>query len=195
MTSFSFLRTSCTLAFRLPVSLTLLVAIAAVPVTSFAADKSADAAAANSGTTLVKEDIAFLQGANQGGMLEVKTSELAIKRNALAGTDLEFAKKMIDEHKKINKELADLATKKGLVPNEGFDEGMQKKYDDLVKTDDAKLLKEYRACQVKSHKMAVSAFKDAADDCKDVDVKAFAAKHLPHLQAHLDEAKRLEDTK
>jgi len=144
-------------------------------------------------TTLNKDDVKFLQMANQGGLMEIKTSELLAKRNA-TGPVAEFAKKMITEHESVNKELAALASKKGITLPTALDEDTQKKYDALAKVDDAKLNKEYMECQIKAHKSAVSAFKDAADDSKDADVKAAAAKHLPHLQAHLDEAKRIEDT-
>ena len=146
-------------------------------------------------TTLSKDDIKFLQMANQGGLLEIKMSELVAKRNTnVTGAPADFAKKMITEHGSVNKDLTTLATKKGVTLQTSLDEDTQKKFDALAKTEDGKLAKEYMECQIKAHKAAVSGFKDAADDSKDVDVKAFATKHLPHLQAHLDEANRVEDT-
>ncbi len=178
------------LARALPLSLALALAMPlALPSLAHAADKMGDT---TSSTMLAKNDIEFLKVANQCNMLEIKEAELVVKRNA-SGANLDFAKKMITDHEKVNEELAELATKKGVTLPTGLNEDMQKKYDSLAKTDDAKINKEYFECQVKEHKKAVSAFKDAAEDSKDTDVKAFAAKHLPHLQAHLDEAKRLED--
>lgn len=144
-------------------------------------------------TVLSKDDVKFLQMANQCGLLKIKASELAAKRH-VTGPTAEFAKKMVSEHESVNKDLSSLASKKGLTLPTMLDEDTQKKYDALAKMDDAKMANEYMECQVKAHKTAVSEFKDAADDSKDVDVKAFAAKHLPHMQAHLDEAKRIEDT-
>ncbi len=141
---------------------------------------------------LAKDDLEFILAANQGGLFEIKTSELAKQRN-VTGANLEFAKQMISDHEAVNQELGALAAKKGVTLPTTLDESMQKKYDALAKTEDSKLAKEYLAYQVKAHKDAVSAFKSAASDSKDTDVKAFAAQHLPHLQAHLDAAKRLED--
>ena len=144
-------------------------------------------------TALNKDDVKFLQMANQCGLMEIKTSELLAKRN-VTGPVADFAKKMITEHTAVNKEMTALASKKGVTLPTALDENSQKKYDSLAKNDDAKMSEEYMECQIKEHKAAVSIFKDAAEDSKDADVKAIAAKHLPHMQAHLDESKRIEDT-
>lgn len=170
-----------------------LAAAVAMPMT-FAELNAADRTDTNTpSANLSKEDVKFLQMANQCGLLKIKAAELATKRNA-SGAPLDYAKKMITDHEAVNKELAALASKKGVALPTVLDEDTQKKYDALAKTEDAKMGKEYMDCQVKAHKAAVSSFKDAADDSKDADIKAFAAKHLPHMQAHLDEAKRVEDT-
>ena len=100
---------------------------------------------------------------------------------------------MVSSHQAVNKELAELASRKGVMLSDTLNKDMQEEYDELAKNDDAKLNKEYIECQVKAHKMAVDAFEDAAEDSKDADVKAFAVKNLPHLKAHLDEVKRMDD--
>lgn len=172
-----------------------LVAAVALPLTfpALSAAEHTETTTTTTTTALNKDEVKFLQTANQGGLLEIKTSELVTKRN-ITGPAADFAKKMIADHESVNKELVSLASKKGVTLPTALDEETQKKYDSLAKVDDAKLGKEYMECQIKAHKAAVSAFKDAADESKDSDVKAIAAKHLPHLQAHLDEAKRIEDT-
>lgn len=174
--------------------LTLAIAMA-LPLTfsALGAAERTDTTTTTTTTSLNKDDVKFLQMANQGGLLEIKTSELVAKRN-VTGAAADYAKKMITEHESVNKELSSLASKKGVTLPTALDVDTQKKYDSLVKVDDAKLGKEYMEAQVKAHKAAVSSFKDAADDSMDVDVKAIATKHFPHLQAHLDEAKRIEDT-
>jgi putative membrane protein len=45
---------------------------------------------------------------------------------------------------------------------------------------------------VNDHKKAVAAFEKAANDSKDPDVKAFAAKTLPTLKSHLSMAEDLQ---
>jgi putative membrane protein len=175
----------------LPLTLALALAVpVALSNVAFAADH-VDATTSNS-TIVSKDDVKFLNLANQGGLLEVKSAEFASKRN-ISGPAADFAKKVSKEHEAINADLTSLASKKGVHLPTALDEDAQKKFDKLAKVEDGKLAKEYIEYEIKAHKAAISEFKDAADDSKDVDVKAFAAKYLPHLQAHLDEAKRIED--
>ncbi len=178
---------------RLPLACSLALLLAgsgALTTPAGAAETAAETAAAAS--TLNKDDAEFVRMALLGGMVEVKTSELAVKRNILTGADLEFAKKIVSDHNTINDEITALARTKGLTLPTALDEKMQKKVDDLGKKSDKDLREAYLECQVDGHKKAVSAFKSASDDAKDGDVKAFAAKHLPHLQQHLETVKALE---
>ena len=174
----------------LPLTLALALALpVALSTVAFAADH---VDATTTSTTVSKDDVKFLDRSNQCGLLEVKSAELAAKRN-ISGPAADFAKKVTKEHAAINAELATLASKKGVHLQTTLDEDTQKKHDKLAKVEDSKLAKEYIEYEIKAHKAAISEFKEAADDSKDVDVKAFAAKYLPHLQMHLDEAKRIED--
>lgn len=179
---------------RLPLacSLTLLLAGGGALATFAGAADNTAAESAAASSSLNKDDAEFLRMALLGGMAEVKTSELAIKRGILTGADLEFAKKMVSDHSTVNDEITALAKTKGLALPSALDEKLQKKVDDLGKKSDKDLREAYLECQVDAHKNAVSGFKTASEDAKDGDVKAFAAKHLPHLQQHLDTVKALE---
>ncbi len=141
-------------------------------------------------TSLNKDDAEFVRMALLSGMAETKASELAIKRG-LAGADLEFAKMMTEAHSEMDGELKSLARAKGVAIPTALDETLQKKQDELGRKTDVELPEAYRESQVAAHKSAVSAYKTASDDAKDVDVKAFAAKYLSHLQVHLEKAKAL----
>jgi putative membrane protein len=149
------------------------------------------AADSDSGGTLSKADNKFLHHAAEGNLLEIKTSELALKRG-LAGDEKTFAQKMIDDHTQVDTELRTLAQSKGITLSTTPDDKVQKKLEKLGKQNDKDFAEAYFECQVEAHKDAVSAYKDATEGAKDTDVKAFAAKHLPHLQGHLDEAQALE---
>lgn len=177
-------------------SMTLVVGLAIACVLALALSPmvvAADTSAVTSPTLPVeKRDVEFIQQSNQCGLLVTKVSELAIQRN-LSGQNLDFAKQVVSDHKSLDKDLTALASKRGITLPTALDEDTQKKYDSFAKTEDTKLAKEYLAFAIKEHKKAVSAFKDAAADSKDADVRAFAAQYLPQLQVHLDEAKRLKD--
>ena len=173
----------------LPLTLALAMAL---PITLSTAAFAEDHADMSTTSTVSKDDVKFLNRANQCGLVEVKSAELAAKRN-ISPLAAEFAKKIASEHGSMNAELTALASKKGVHLPTTLDEDAQKKYDKLAKVEDGKLAKEYLEYEVKAHKAAISDFKESADDSKDLDVKAFAGKYLPHLQAHLDEAKRIAD--
>ena len=151
-----------------------------------------DLTAADSGGTLAKADNKFIHHAAEGNLLEIKTSELALKRG-LAGDEKTFAQKMIDDHTQVDTELRILAQSKGVTLSKIPDEKSQKKIDKLGKQNDKNFAQAYFECQVQAHKDALSTYMDASEGAKDADVKAFAAKHLPHLQELLDEAQTLEN--
>jgi putative membrane protein len=148
------------------------------------------AAASAADAALDKYDTKFLITAAHAGALEIRTSEMAQKRT-LSPEETRFAKQIIDDHTAMAHELEALATKKGVVLPKDTDEKGQKKIDKLAATKDTDFPSAYADCQVSAHKDAVSLFKDAADDAKDPEVRAFASKYLPTLQQHLDHAKAL----
>lgn len=141
-------------------------------------------------STLNKADADFVSSALLAGLAEVKTSELALKRG-LTGTDRDFAKMIVDDHSAVNDELKSIAKTKMVAIPTALDEKQQAKLDELGKKNDADFPAAYFAYQVSAHKAAVSAFTETSDNAKDVDVKAFATKHLGALQTHLVQAKAL----
>ena len=54
--------------------------------------------------------------------------------------------------------------------------------------------KAYVEAMVDGHKKAVKLFTDAAQNCKDPDLKAFATKTLPTLKMHLDSIQAIHDS-
>jgi putative membrane protein len=161
----------------------LMIALCSLP---FIAAQAADAL-----PPVDKNDAEFVRKAATAGMMEIHTSELALRRG-LSADERKFAQQMIDDHTKVNKELATLAEKKGIAVPKAIDQDGQAKVDKLAKVEEKKFAEEYLECQVKDHKDAVSLFEDESKDGKDPELRAFAATHLPHLKGHLDTAKQLE---
>jgi putative membrane protein len=139
-----------------------------------------------------KQDQEFARQAAIAGMVEIQTSELALKRG-LTGDDKQFADMMIDDHKKADKELKAIAEKKGITLPTTLDEKSHEKVDKLGKANDKEFAERYFECQIDAHKKAVDLFEDEADKGKDPDLKAFAIATLPTLKTHLDHAKKMED--
>ena len=139
---------------------------------------------------LDKYDSKFLITASQAGNLEIHSSEIAQKR-LLAPEEISFAKKIVADHTAMAHELEALASKKGVTLPKDIDEKGQKKMDALSATKETAFAEAYVDSQVSAHKEAVSIFKDAAENAKDADVRAFATKYIPTLNQHLDAAKTL----
>ena len=73
-----------------------------------------------------------------------------------------------------------------------MDKAHQSKLDKLSGLSGADFTKEYESMQVSAHKDAVSLFERYSKSGDNTDLKAFAAKTLPHLQEHLKMAQALK---
>jgi putative membrane protein len=132
----------------------------------------------------------FVTVAANSDMLEIASSKLALsKGDAKTKT---FAEKMIEDHTKTSNELKALAggTLKVDLPT-AMDKTHQSKLDKLSALTGADFTKEYESMQVSAHKDAVSLFERYSKGGDNPNLKAFAAKHLPHLQDHLKMAEGL----
>jgi putative membrane protein len=140
-----------------------------------------------------KDDSEFAVKAANGGMMEVELARLASTK-ATSTPVKEFAKKMMDDHMKANDELQSIATQKNITLPAALSEESQKDVDRLSKLSGTEFDKEYMSFMVDDHQEDVDEFKKASDECKDPELKAFAAKTLPVLQSHLDMAKQTKET-
>lgn len=136
-------------------------------------------------------DKSFLQNAYQDGLAEVKMGELGQSKTANADVKA-LASMMVTDHTAANGELKTLSdNKKVSLSNDPS----------LVAQGKAKLLdvrsgdsfdKAFVDDLVSDHKKDIEAFEKAANEAKDPDVKAFAAKTLPTLRHHLAMAEQVQ---
>lgn len=161
---------------------------------SVAADRAEQAPqqAPTPATQLSKQDTDFFEDAAQGGLLEVRLGQLAVK-NATNEEVRKYAQRMIDDHSKLNTQLAQIAhQKRGLVVPNALDKKHQNEIDKLAQQTGAKFDRDYMSRMVDDHEKDVKAFDKQARDGKDADLKALAASTLPTLQDHLTQAKEIE---
>ncbi|HMB95023.1 MAG TPA: DUF4142 domain-containing protein [Tepidisphaeraceae bacterium] len=150
-----------------------------VSVRAFADDKPDKA----TGGSLSHGDMKFVDEAAQGGMTEVKASQMAVDK-AVAPSIKSFAQKMIDDHSKANSELQSLALSKGVTVPSELDSHHQKMIDKLAGLSADDFDKAYVEDMVKDHKDTVDMFEKFAERGDDHDLKTWAAKTLPTLQMH-----------
>ena len=155
-----------------------------------ATDQSARAAAGDS-SKLVRADRSFLENAAQGGLAEVEGSKLAEQKAASADVK-SFAARMIKDHTMVNEELTKLASSKGYTPPNEPSVVQRTELKGLSALDGERFDKMYSSrIGVAAHEKTVKLFQEAAKNAKDPDIKAFAAKHVPDLEQHLQMARDL----
>ena len=140
-----------------------------------------------------KDDQDFLVKAASGGLMEVQLGKLTAQKATNAAVK-NFGQMMVSDHSKVNDELKMLASQKNITIPSMPGEDEQKHINKLT---DAKtgrdFDRDYMAMMVDDHKEDVKKFEKAANDCKDPDIKAFAAKYVPTLKQHLDSAQAIRD--
>lgn len=104
-----------------------------------------------------------------------------------------FATQMIKDHTETSTELKAIAAKMNHTLPTALDSAHQKKIDNLKAEKNGKDFDEkYIDEQVTAHKNAVDLFERYSKSGENADLKAFASKHLPHLQGHLKMAQDLD---
>lgn len=144
------------------------------------------AQAADPTSTLNAADEKFVKAASQHGIGEVQIAALGVKKSAREDVKA-LAEKMVTDHTALNAELTALAQTKGVQISAVTDPSDTSTMKDLENTNtgpdfDKAFLNQLEA----DHKEAISLFEDAAEDSTDAAVKAWAAKVLPDLKAHLE---------
>jgi putative membrane protein len=135
----------------------------------------------------------FTTDAVSAGMTEVALSRLAIQKST-SPTIKAFAHMMIKDHSEAGAKLKAIAkTDKIPVPSAPMPE-QQAVAKDLSAKSGPAFDAAYAAQMVKDHEKAVTLFTAASDDADlQPNLRTFAAKTLPKLAHHLDEAKKLND--
>ena len=167
--------------------------------TRFAIPFSALAALVLSGSSVFADsaavdssDKSFLQNAYEDGLAEVKAAQLGQTKSANADIKA-FSDHIAADHTKANAELKTLADSKKVSVSDSPSLVAQAKGKLFETKSGAGFDKAFAEAMVNDHKKAVEAFEKAANEGKDADVKAFAAKTLPTLKMHLSMAEELQN--
>jgi putative membrane protein len=129
-------------------------------------------------------DQSFVIEAARGGMAEVELGKLAT-RNASNARVKQFAERMAADHGKANAELKSLAESKGITIPMDLGETHKETRDRLAKLSGTAFDNAYIQAMVADHEEDVLAFQKESASGTDPAVKAFAARTLPTLEAHM----------
>ena len=137
------------------------------------------------------DDKEFMTKAAQGGMLEVALGQQVA--NKATNSDIKaLASKVAADHASANEELKELAAKKGLSLPTQLKEDHQEDIAEMAKLSGSKLDAKYADELVEEHEKDVKAFREAANELKDPELRAWAAKTLPILESHLEQARQIK---
>lgn len=134
----------------------------------------------------------FMTEAAVGGMAEVELGRLASTKAQNADVK-KFAQMMVADHTKANAELKTLAAGKGVTLPTELDAKHKSAMTELQNLSGADFDKAYVAAQLADHEKTVKLFQTQSQSTTDADLKAFAAKNLPTLQAHLEMVRSLNN--
>jgi putative membrane protein len=140
------------------------------------------------------DDKKFLKDAAMGSMTETQLGKLAAEK-ASSENVKQFGQKLASDHAKAAEELKQVAAKENIQIPESLDSKHQSKVDKLSKLSGPQFDKAFVKDQMKDHEKDVDHYKAEAQYGTNPDVKMVAAKQLPTLQKHLDEAKNLNKQK
>lgn len=141
----------------------------------------------------LEDDSDYLVFAAETDLKEIELGKLAQTKGMHAETKA-FGKMMQDMHTKSFDELKAAAAAKNItIPQSLTEDGK-----DAVEKLNGKTGHDFDAAyaddMVDGHEKAIDKITKAADKAQDPDIKTWAAKLLPNLQSHLEQAKKLEAT-
>jgi len=134
----------------------------------------------------------FVQTAATSDLYEVEAGKIAAAKGQSDAVK-QFGQHMVEAHSQTTAELKGVveAEKINVTLPTALDEKHQRMIEDLNAAHEAEFDKTYAKQQVSAHEKAVDLFSRYADKGDDAVVKAFAAKTLPAIKQHLEEAKAL----
>ncbi|WP_026734061.1 DUF4142 domain-containing protein [Fischerella sp. PCC 9605] len=137
-------------------------------------------------------DREFVTQAAQSNLTEIQLGQLAQKKGATSAVQ-QYGQRMVQEHTQANSQLQQLAEQKNLTLPQDIGEQNKELVANLSKLSGTNFDRAYINQMVQEHEKAVSLFQRQAEEGQDPDLKAFAAKTLPNLQEHLEQARSLAD--
>jgi len=137
------------------------------------------------------DDADFVAKAASGGMHEVELGKIAMTQ-AKNDDVKKFAEMMVTDHGKANDELKKAAKEAGVNVPDKMSEEDQKEVDKFKDYKGTNFDQDYMKHMLSDHEKDVALFKRASKEAKNPKIKDFATKTLPIVQAHLDQARKIQ---
>lgn len=138
------------------------------------------------GDTTAKDKM-FLKDAAEGGMTEIKASQLALKKSK--NDDVKaYAQKMIDDHMKLMADMKPLMDKMSVKAPTMLKPEHKAAAQRMMAKSGASFDKEYVKDMVTDHHKTLAKFQTEVDTTSNADLKATVTSAIPVIKEHTDSA-------
>jgi putative membrane protein len=137
--------------------------------------------------------INFVEKATLSNMFEIESAKLALERSKVQPIK-DYAQAILDTHTASASELAPLSSAALVTQPTQLDSGFQSQLKQLQEASVEDFDDRYLDQQTEVHENTASLLKDFSANGKDAQLQAFALKMLPIVEAHLTQAKALDDS-
>lgn len=144
----------------------------------------------SAGATAASPDAALLRDIAQASLGEIAAGLLAAKK-AKSDTVRQYAQQMVEDHREILDQGKALASARQLPLPKGPDLKHQEAMRKLEVLKDEEFDRAYMEQMVQGHASTLQLLHRAASEAKDPALRNHAREAQPHIQAHLDIAKRI----
>lgn len=155
-------------------------------------DTTARANAVTADVNLNGDEKTFLLAAATGGLMEVEAATVAIQLSKNEAVKA-FAKMMLTDHTRANKELQAIVSAKGMNLPTTLSEEKQMHLADLKKLNGNKFEEQYMTMMIADHAKTVKLFSEGSL-LQDSSLKSFASRTLPVIAGHYKEAVKIGKT-
>lgn len=145
---------------------------------------------AGAGATAASPDAALLRDIAQASLGEIAAGQLAAKK-AKSDTVRQYAQQMVEDHREILDQGKALAAARQLPLPKGPDLKHQEAMRKLEVLKGEEFDRAYMEQMVQGHASTLQLLHRAASEAKDPALRKHAQEAQPHIQAHLDIAKRI----
>ena len=135
----------------------------------------------------------FVMEAASGGMMEVELGQMAQQKGSNAKVK-DFGAMMVKDHTAANDELKSIAASKNIELPASLKDKHAEHVKEVGEKSGKEFDEEYMELMAEDHEEDVEKFEKAANNLTDPELKAFAAKTLPVLRKHLEEAKSINSS-
>ncbi|MBC7835055.1 MAG: DUF4142 domain-containing protein [Phycisphaerales bacterium] len=155
-------------------------------------DRDDDRRSGTAERAMEKSDSAWIQDVAQGGMSEVRLSEMATTQ-AQSEEVRRFARRLVNDHTNANNDLRTVARGEGVTLPGTLDTHHREMAQNLARSNGTDFDRGYLRMMVDNHNKTVEKFEAAAAGASDAEVRAFAERTLPTLREHQRMAKEIAD--